>query len=103
MATTLTGASSSDVISPAELDVVRPVPTRHDRETGRDPMRVKIFDTTLRDGEQSPGCTMTAEEKLQVRHESVRLASPTSVVGSGLDNGSWTGNSLACIICCLKD
>jgi 2-isopropylmalate synthase len=28
--------------------------------------RVLIFDTTLRDGEQSPGATMTHEEKLQV-------------------------------------
>jgi 2-isopropylmalate synthase len=27
---------------------------------------VRIFDTTLRDGEQSPGCTMTIEEKLRV-------------------------------------
>lgn len=28
--------------------------------------RVIIFDTTLRDGEQSPGCSMTVEEKLKV-------------------------------------
>ena len=28
--------------------------------------RVIIFDTTLRDGEQSPGASMTLEEKLQV-------------------------------------
>src|SRR5438128_1628337 len=28
--------------------------------------RVVIFDTTLRDGEQSPGATMTHEEKLEV-------------------------------------
>jgi 2-isopropylmalate synthase len=28
--------------------------------------RVVIFDTTLRDGEQSPGCSMTPEEKLSV-------------------------------------
>ena len=28
--------------------------------------RVYIFDTTLRDGEQSPGASMTLEEKLQV-------------------------------------
>src|SRR5512145_1825223 len=28
--------------------------------------RVVIFDTTLRDGEQSPGATMTFEEKLKV-------------------------------------
>jgi 2-isopropylmalate synthase len=28
--------------------------------------RVRIFDTTLRDGEQSPGATMTLEEKLRI-------------------------------------
>ena len=30
-----------------------------------DSNRVLIFDTTLRDGEQSPGCSMTQPEKLQ--------------------------------------
>ncbi|BCL80208.1 2-isopropylmalate synthase [Ktedonobacteria bacterium brp13] len=34
---------------------------------------VKIFDTTLRDGEQSPGATMTLDEKLQVADLLVRL------------------------------
>ncbi|TAG17232.1 MAG: 2-isopropylmalate synthase, partial [Rhodobacterales bacterium] len=28
--------------------------------------KVVIFDTTLRDGEQSPGATMTHEEKLEI-------------------------------------
>ena len=28
--------------------------------------RILIFDTTLRDGEQSPGATMTFEEKLEI-------------------------------------
>ena len=28
--------------------------------------RIKIFDTTLRDGEQAPGCSMTLREKLRV-------------------------------------
>ncbi|HEX8446336.1 MAG TPA: 2-isopropylmalate synthase, partial [Sphingomonas sp.] len=31
-----------------------------------DPNVILIFDTTLRDGEQSPGCSMNIEEKLQV-------------------------------------
>ena len=30
------------------------------------PERVRIFDTTLRDGEQSPGCSMTVQEKLRM-------------------------------------
>eukprot|EP00871_Galdieria_phlegrea_P003343 jgi/Galph1/4009/GphlegSOOS_G2690.1 len=48
-------------------------PTRHDLETGRDPNRVKIFDTTLRDGEQSPGATLTAEEKLVIARQLAKL------------------------------
>ena len=28
--------------------------------------QVKIFDTTLRDGEQSPGCSMNLKEKIEV-------------------------------------
>ncbi|HKV76553.1 MAG TPA: 2-isopropylmalate synthase [Candidatus Sulfotelmatobacter sp.] len=35
--------------------------------------QVKIFDTTLRDGEQSPGCSMTADEKLRMARQLERL------------------------------
>ncbi len=34
---------------------------------------VRIFDTTLRDGEQAPGATMTAHEKLEVARALARL------------------------------
>jgi 2-isopropylmalate synthase len=35
--------------------------------------RITVFDTTLRDGEQSPGCSMTAPEKLRLAHELAEL------------------------------
>ncbi len=35
--------------------------------------KIKIFDTTLRDGEQSPGASMNTEEKLVVARELLRL------------------------------
>ena len=34
---------------------------------------VKIFDTTLRDGEQSPGATMTSAEKLELARSLARM------------------------------
>uniref|UniRef100_A0A7S3EHY3 2-isopropylmalate synthase n=1 Tax=Rhodosorus marinus TaxID=101924 RepID=A0A7S3EHY3_9RHOD len=52
---------------------VAPVPTKHDLATGRDPARVKIFDTTLRDGEQSPGASLTGEEKLILAKQLAKL------------------------------
>lgn len=55
------------------IDFVHITPTDHDIYTGRDPARVRIFDTTLRDGEQSPGCTMNTEEKLAVAKQLARL------------------------------
>src|ERR1700752_1003752 len=38
-------------------------------ETGR----VRIFDTTLRDGEQSPGISLNKQEKLEIAHQLARL------------------------------
>ncbi|MGA8740971.1 MAG: 2-isopropylmalate synthase [Terracidiphilus sp.] len=34
----------------------------------KNPNHVAFFDTTLRDGEQSPGCSMTTQEKLTMAH-----------------------------------
>ncbi|KAK4483382.1 hypothetical protein RD792_010568 [Penstemon davidsonii] len=38
-----------------------------------DPKYVRVFDTTLRDGEQSPGATMTTKEKLDIARQLARL------------------------------
>jgi 2-isopropylmalate synthase len=35
--------------------------------------RIIIFDTTLRDGEQAPGASMTIEEKVQIAHQLAQL------------------------------
>ena len=38
-----------------------------------EPDRVLIFDTTLRDGEQSPGISLNTAEKLEIAHQLARL------------------------------
>ncbi len=35
--------------------------------------RITVFDTTLRDGEQSPGCSMNRQEKVRLAHQLDRL------------------------------
>ncbi len=52
--------------------------------------RVQIFDTTLRDGEQAPGCTMTPEEKLSVARQLAKLK--VDVIEAGFpaaSSGDW--------------
>ena len=39
----------------------------------KDPTKVLIFDTTLRDGEQSPGISLNASEKLEIAQQLARL------------------------------
>lgn len=43
------------------------------RSTSETKRRIVIFDTTLRDGEQSPGCSMNLQEKLEVAHALAQL------------------------------
>ena len=55
-----------------------------------DPNRVLIFDTTLRDGEQSPGCSMTQPEKLRVARALAELG--VDVIEAGFpaaSRGDW--------------
>ena len=48
--------------------------TESDSHADRDPAnRVLIFDTTLRDGEQSPGISLNRQEKLEIAHQLARL------------------------------
>eukprot|EP01039_Chlorochromonas_danica_P010875 gene10873-12087_t len=65
--------ASSTSSSFDQLGPVKVIPTPHDIYTGRDPSRIKIFDTTLRDGEQAPGCTMNTEEKMIVARQLAKL------------------------------
>src|SRR5581483_2141198 len=39
-----------------------------------DEQRVHIFDTTLRDGEQSPGISLNTQEKVEIAQQLARLA-----------------------------
>jgi 2-isopropylmalate synthase len=43
--------------------------------------RVKIFDTTLRDGEQSPGIALNKQEKLEIAHQLARLGADVIEAG----------------------
>ena len=47
--------------------------TLHLRFTMADSTRVRVFDTSLRDGEQAPGFSMTVPEKMRLAHQLDRL------------------------------
>jgi len=46
-------------------------------------VRITVFDTSLRDGEQSPGCSMNQQEKLRLAHQLDRL-------GVDVTASAWT-------------
>src|SRR5258705_4675015 len=59
------------------------------------PDRVLVFDTTLRDGEQSPGCSMTEPEKLRVAKALAELG--VDVIEAGFpiaSRGDWEAVNL---------
>ena len=47
-----------------------------------------IFDTTLRDGEQSPGASMTQEEKLRIAKQLEKLGFPPGLPPTLVKYGS---------------
>jgi 2-isopropylmalate synthase len=47
--------------------------TKDESPNGTQRDRVFIFDTTLRDGEQSPGISLNVQEKLEIAHQLARL------------------------------
>src|SRR5712664_2364872 len=52
-----------------------------------DPMnQITIFDTTLRDGEQAPGCSMTLDEKLRMAYQLESLG--VDVIEAGFPSSS---------------
>ncbi len=48
--------------------------------------KIRIFDTTLRDGEQSPGCSMSIDEKLMMAKQLARLG--VNTIEAGFANSS---------------
>ena len=48
--------------------------------------KIQIFDTTLRDGEQSPGFSMNMDEKLRLARQLERLN--VDVIEAGFPNSS---------------
>jgi len=67
------------------------------------PNVVQIFDTTLRDGEQSPGASMTAEQKVIIARQLEKLGAESVVTPSG-----WLGFSFiffllaVSVFCCMQ-
>jgi len=51
-----------------------------------DPNYVRIFDTTLRDGEQSPGATLTIDEKVQIASQLSKLG--VDIIEAGFPRAS---------------
>ena len=58
--------------------------------------KINIFDTTLRDGEQSPGASMNTQEKLVVARQLLRLG--VDVIEAGFPiSRSWVTRPLSAV------
>ena len=54
--------------------------------TNKTPRRIRIFDTTLRDGEQTPGVSLTADDKIEIAHQLSKLG--VDVIEAGFPSSS---------------
>jgi 2-isopropylmalate synthase len=54
--------------------------------TGKTSKRIRIFDTTLRDGEQTPGVSLTAEDKIEIARQLSKLG--VDVIEAGFPSSS---------------
>ena len=54
--------------------------------TGKPTRRIRIFDTTLRDGEQTPGVSLTAEDKIEIARQLNKLG--VDVIEAGFPSSS---------------
>ena len=77
-------------------------------------MKLNIFDTTLRDGEQSPGIALTPQEKLIIAQQLEKLkvdvieagfaaSSPGDWEGVSLIANSISGSTIASLSRCIVD
>jgi 2-isopropylmalate synthase len=82
---TAPGARSASGAAPWERRRPDYVPNRIS-----DPNYVRIFDTTLRDGEQSPGASLTSKQKLGIARQLARRA-----IGGALPAASRARQRLA--------
>src|SRR5216684_2284251 len=71
------------------------------RSSAMERPRITVFDTTLRDGEQSPGCSMNVPEKLRMAHQLDRLG--VDVIEAGFpiaSDGDFAAvQAIAAVIC----
>ena len=72
------------------------LPESEDKKMGR---TIRIFDTTLRDGEQSPGCSMNLNEKIEVAKQLEALKVDISEAGFA----SAVPGSAAAITACTQN
>ena len=51
------------------------------------PETIRIFDTTLRDGEQSPGATLNLQEKLEIARQLEEMG--VDIIEAGFPSPAW--------------